>query len=174
MFRGGPARFSAGEGPTKDRYGSQSKANSRSIRGRLCFPKVPVPSDHETPNSFSVVRRMVVISSVPSMSSLQCPLGATEHSGPGRTTAFTLERFSSSVSDAYLYRFDLPEESLESVAIKMRGAEGNGDRSRQAVAIAAMGKLDCITVQWTGGDSLNKSSGNLEQETPSLRWVQQV
>jgi hypothetical protein len=51
-------------------------------------------------------------------------LGATEHSGPGRTTAFTLERFSSSVSDAYLYRFDLPEESLESVAIKMRGAEG--------------------------------------------------
>jgi hypothetical protein len=68
MFRGGPARFSAGEGPTKDRYGSQSKANSRSIRGRLCFPKVPVPSDHETPNSFSVVRRMVVISSVPSMS----------------------------------------------------------------------------------------------------------
>jgi hypothetical protein len=68
-------------------------------------------------------------------------LGATEHSGPGRTTAFTLERFSSSVSDAYLYRFDLPEESLESVAIKMRGAEGNGDRSRHAVGIAVMGRL---------------------------------
>jgi hypothetical protein len=67
--------------------------------------------------------------------------GATEHSGPERTTAFTLERFSSSVSDAYLYRFDLPEESLESVAIKMRGAEGNGDHSRQAVGIAVMGRL---------------------------------
>jgi hypothetical protein len=55
MFRGGPARFSAGEGPTKDRYGSQSKANSRSIRGRLCFPKVPVPSDHETPQGNALV-----------------------------------------------------------------------------------------------------------------------
>jgi hypothetical protein len=34
---------------------------------------------------------------------------------------FTLETFSSSVSDAHLYRFDLPEKSLELVEIKMPG-----------------------------------------------------
>jgi hypothetical protein len=54
---------------------------------------------------------------------------------------FTLETFSSSVNDAYLYRFDLPKESLDFVGIKLRGAEGNGDHSRQAVEIAAIGKL---------------------------------
>jgi hypothetical protein len=48
---------------------------------------------------------------------------------------FTLETFSSSVTDAYRYRFDLPEKSLDFVEIKMRGpgAEGDGDHSRQAV-----------------------------------------
>jgi hypothetical protein len=37
---------------------------------------------------------------------------------------FTLEAFSSSVSDAYLYRFDLAEKSLDFVEIKDAGVPG--------------------------------------------------
>jgi hypothetical protein len=43
MFQAGPARLYKSEGPTKRLSQIAVKANSRSIRSRLCFPKVPVP-----------------------------------------------------------------------------------------------------------------------------------
>jgi hypothetical protein len=55
-------------------------------------------------------------------------LGATVHTGPGRTTALYPSRLFFKRQRAYLYRFYLPEKSLDFVAIKMRGPQGGRRR----------------------------------------------
>jgi hypothetical protein len=70
-------------------------------------------------------------------------LGATEHTGPGRTTALYPRDIFFKRQRAYLYRFDLQGKSFDFVGLKMRvpRVEGNGEHSRQAVEIAAIGKM---------------------------------